>query len=352
MSARMKTDVTLSSKFLAVVLTSSSRTESRSQGGRVAVHLSGRTVRCRRLFFVLPFFGGIATVHFPMKLPLRSVAAVLVLGATSCPLGARTPEIPDWAWPGSATHQQVPPPADFHRPTQNFATPLGVFEGQSDIGGPLLPGGASYDDATQRYAIHSASYNIWYTRDEFRYLWKRMSGDVSLAADITFPNPDGYGDRKAVLVIRQDLDDDAKDELAGKICKALSVHAQIEEEIFYPAAREAVSSDDEDLLDEAEVEHGSITDLVTAVEEHEDDALFDAQIKVMSEWVKHHVKEEETELFPKLLKTDMDMKEIGAAMATRKEELMEEYDAETEAGDDDEDAGDGDAAEEEDEDDK
>jgi hemerythrin superfamily protein len=149
-----------------------------------------------------------------------------------------------------------------------------------------------------------------------------------------------------------DLDDDAKDELAGKICKALSVHAQIEEEIFYPAAREAVSSDDEDLLDEAEVEHGSITDLVTAVEEHEDDALFDAQIKVMSEWVKHHVKEEETELFPKLLKTDMDMKEIGAAMATRKEELMEEYDAETEAGDDDEDAGDGDAAEEEDEDDK
>jgi hypothetical protein len=146
-----------------------------------------------------------------MKLPLRSVAAVLVLGATSCLLGARTPEIPDWAWPGSATHQQVPPPADFHRPTQNFATPLGVFEGQSDIGGPLLPGGASYDDATQRYTIQSASYNIWYTRDEFHYLWKRMSGDVSLAADITFPNPDGYGDRKAVLVIRQDLDDDAKE---------------------------------------------------------------------------------------------------------------------------------------------
>ena len=122
------------------------------------------------------------------------------------------------------------------------------------------------------------------------------------------------------------LDDDARDDLAGKICKALSVHAQIEEEIFYPAARDAVNSDDEDLLDEAEVEHGSIADLVTAVEEHEDDALFDAQIKVMSEWVKHHVKEEETQMFPKLLKTDMDMKEIGAALAARKEELMEEYD--------------------------
>ncbi|MDQ7247769.1 hemerythrin domain-containing protein [Dongia sedimenti] len=149
-----------------------------------------------------------------------------------------------------------------------------------------------------------------------------------------------------------DLDDDAKDELAGKICQALSVHAQIEEEIFYPAAREAVSSDDEDLLDEAEVEHGSITDLVTAVEEHEDDALFDAQIKVMSEWVKHHVKEEETELFPKLLKTDMDMKELGAAMAARKEELMEEYDAASDDDEADEDAGDEKAADEEDEDEK
>ncbi len=133
-----------------------------------------------------------------------------------------------------------------------------------------------------------------------------------------------------------DLDDDEKDELAEKICRALSVHAQIEEEIFYPAARDAVSSDDEDLLDEAEVEHGSITDLVTAVEEHEDDALFDAQIKVMSEWVKHHVKEEETQMFPKLLKTDMDMKELGAAMAARKQELIEEYDAESEEDESDE----------------
>jgi hemerythrin superfamily protein len=139
-----------------------------------------------------------------------------------------------------------------------------------------------------------------------------------------------------------DLADDAKDNLAANICKALSIHAQIEEEIFYPAAREAVSSDDEDLLDEAEVEHGSIKDLVAAIEGHEDDALFDAQVKVMSEWVKHHVKEEETELFPKLSKTDMDMKEIGAALAARKEALMEEYDT----------ADEGDEADDEDEDDK
>ena len=80
---------------------------------------------------------------------------------------------------------------------------------------PLLPGSASYDAGTKQYTINSASYNIWYNRDEFRYLWKKMSGDVSLAADITFPNTNGYGDRKAVLVIRQDLDDDSKEAMTA-----------------------------------------------------------------------------------------------------------------------------------------
>jgi len=120
------------------------------------------------------------------------------------------PVAPEWAQPGSATHAQVAPPADFHRPSRNFETPIGVFDGQSDIGGALVPGSGSYDAATGKYTIDSAGYNVWYTRDEFRYLWKRMSGDVSLAADIAFPDPKGYGDRKAVLMIRQSLDDDAK----------------------------------------------------------------------------------------------------------------------------------------------
>ena len=120
------------------------------------------------------------------------------------------PVVPDWAQPGSATHRQVAPPEDFHRASTNFDVPLGIFEGQSDIGSALVPGSASYDAATGRYTINSAGYNVWYTRDEFRYLWKKMSGDVSLAADISFPDPKGYGDRKAVLVIRQDLEDDSK----------------------------------------------------------------------------------------------------------------------------------------------
>jgi hypothetical protein len=105
----------------------------------------------------------------------------------------------------------VAPPTDFHRPGKNFDTPIGLFEGQSDIGGALLPGSASYADGTKQYTINSAGYNVWYMRDEFRFLWKKMSGDVSLAADITFPDTNGYGDRKAVLIIRQDLDDDSKE---------------------------------------------------------------------------------------------------------------------------------------------
>src|SRR5580704_782005 len=123
------------------------------------------------------------------------------------------PAVPAWAYPGSPGHPQVAPPADFHRASANFETPIGVFTGQSDVGSAVVPGSASYDAGTKQYTINSAGYNVWYTRDEFRYLWKKMSGDVSLAADISFPDPNGYGDRKAVLIIRQSLDDDSKEVL-------------------------------------------------------------------------------------------------------------------------------------------
>jgi hypothetical protein len=117
--------------------------------------------------------------------------------------------------PGSANHRQVAPPADFHRPSTNFAVPIGVFDGQSDIGSAVVPGSASYEATAKKYTINSAGYNVWYTRDEFRYLWKKMSGDVSLAADISFPDPAGYGDRKALIVIRQDLEDDSKEAITA-----------------------------------------------------------------------------------------------------------------------------------------
>jgi hypothetical protein len=158
-----------------------------------------------------------------MKLACRLSLLALILciaphllraQATNAP-AAPAPAVPAWAQPGSATHVQLAPPADFHRPSRNFATPIGRFEGQSDIGSAVVPGSASYDANTKQYTINSAGYNIWYMRDECRYLWKKMSGDVSLAADITFPDPKGYGDRKAVLIIRQDLDDDSREALVA-----------------------------------------------------------------------------------------------------------------------------------------
>ncbi len=148
--------------------------------------------------------------------------ALLLLMACSAPClllaqaAPAAPAVPDWAQPGSSTHVQVPPPADFHRPSRTSETPIGIFQGQSDIGAAVVPGSSSYDSATGQYTITSAGYNIWYSRDEFRFLWKKMSGDVSLAADVTFPNPAGYGDRKAVLVIRQSLDDDSKEAMIGE----------------------------------------------------------------------------------------------------------------------------------------
>jgi hypothetical protein len=117
------------------------------------------------------------------------------------------PGTPDWAIPGSATHKQVAPPADFHRETLTLPEPLNGFT-VSEIGAPLVRGSSSFANGT--YTVSSAGYNVWYTRDEFRYLWRPMKGDVSLAADIAFPDPSGYGDRKAVLVIRQELADDSR----------------------------------------------------------------------------------------------------------------------------------------------
>lgn len=158
------------------------------------------------------------------KCAIRVLPAILALCATpglllaqaSGAQPASTPEVPDWALPSSPTHVQVPPPVGFHRPSVNFDTAIGVFDGQSDIGGALVPGAASYNAATGQYTINSAGYNIWYQRDEFRYLWKKLSGDVSLAADISFPNPNGFGDRKVVLIFRQNLDDDSKEAMLGE----------------------------------------------------------------------------------------------------------------------------------------
>jgi hypothetical protein len=129
----------------------------------------------------------------------------------------------------------------------------------------------------------------------------------------------------------EDLEeDDEKEELAKKICLALKVHTQIEEEIFYPQARKA--TEDEDLLDEAKVEHEGATRLIEEIEEmHAGDDLYDAKVKVLGEMIKHHVKEEREELFPEVEQSDMDLESVGKELAKRKQELMAELGAEAEA---------------------
>jgi hemerythrin superfamily protein len=117
-------------------------------------------------------------------------------------------------------------------------------------------------------------------------------------------------------------DDDAKGEIAAQICQMLTVHAQIEEELLYPAAREALEEDDVKLVDEAAVEHASVKDLVSQIEAADPTAeLFDAKVKVLGEYVTHHVKEEEGELFPKLEDTELDLEALGTELAQRKAEL-------------------------------
>ena len=112
-----------------------------------------------------------------------------------------------------------------------------------------------------------------------------------------------------------------KKALVAEICTALSVHAQVEEEIFYPAVKAALK--DKLLVPEATVEHASVKDLITQLEGVEPDGeMYDAKVKVLSEYVKHHVKEEQTEMFPKAKASSLDMLDLGARMAARKNELL------------------------------
>ena len=112
-----------------------------------------------------------------------------------------------------------------------------------------------------------------------------------------------------------------KKELVTQICKELTVHAQVEEEIFYPAVKAALK--DHELIPEANVEHATLKDLIAQVEGLEPNGeMYDAKIKVMSEYVKHHVKEEQNEMFPKARATSLDMVELGEQITARKQALM------------------------------
>jgi iron-sulfur cluster repair protein YtfE (RIC family) len=127
-----------------------------------------------------------------------------------------------------------------------------------------------------------------------------------------FEQYEGLGERALVT----------KKKLATQICTELTIHATVEEEIFYPAVRAAGAKEQDELIDEATVEHASAKDLIAQIMEMDaGEDLFDAKVKVLSELIEHHVKEEEEEMFPKARKDGLDLAALGQQMAERKAEL-------------------------------
>lgn len=115
----------------------------------------------------------------------------------------------------------------------------------------------------------------------------------------------------------------SKRDIVKKACDMLTIHAQIEEEIFYPALRKAL--DEDDLLDEALVEHNSAKQMIAELESmRSNEKLYDAKFTVLGEYVRHHVREEEEELFPKARKAKVDFEELGERLQLRKQELEQE----------------------------
>lgn len=96
-----------------------------------------------------------------------------------------------------------------HSRAQDATASLGFFEAHGDIGTVLHPGSVRYDSSAQTYTVTGSGENMWFSSDAFQFVWKKASGDVSLAADIAFQGSGGNPHRKAVLMIRQSLDADS-----------------------------------------------------------------------------------------------------------------------------------------------
>ena len=130
----------------------------------------------------------------------------------------------------------------------------------------------------------------------------------------------------------KDGDEDTRREIATRICAELTAHARLEEEVFYPWLRENLEEEDMEMLEEAYVEHAGAKDLIAQIEAAtEIDATFDAKVKVLGEYIKHHVKEEEEEIFPEVRGEKEELDELGQEMHGRKAEIMDELGLEADA---------------------
>jgi hemerythrin superfamily protein len=129
---------------------------------------------------------------------------------------------------------------------------------------------------------------------------------------------------QAFTEIRDDGSDGEKYDIVEKICDALTIHTELEEDIFYPAVRAVIR--DADLMDEALVEHAVAKDLILQLQDMDPgDDLYDAKVAVLARQLARHLEDEETEMLPRVRKTKLDTGELGARMLQRKLELMEEF---------------------------
>jgi len=132
---------------------------------------------------------------------------------------------------------------------------------------------------------------------------------------------------KAFQKAEKEDDLEAMEDVITTACAELDVHSKLEKELFYPAVREQADEELRDLLAEADVEHESVDALVHKLSEVKlDDEMYKASFTVLMEYVKHHVKEEEKEMFPKVRKLKrLDLDALGERMRARQEELMGDY---------------------------
>jgi len=120
-------------------------------------------------------------------------------------------------------------------------------------------------------------------------------------------------------------DQQQQEQLATQICNELTVHTQIEEQVFYPAAREALDEEEAALVDEASVEHQVAKDLIEKIKQSRPhDEEYCALVTVLGEYVNHHIQEEQKELFPAVKKTEIDFEALAEEMQQKKQELMSE----------------------------
>ena len=130
-------------------------------------------------------------------------------------------------------------------------------------------------------------------------------------------------DHQKVTELLEEFRAARKQDLAAQICSELTIHAQIEEQIFYPAVKKALK--DSEMVPEALVEHAGVKKLIQEIQSSDQNGeMFEARVKVLSELVKHHVREEQNEFFPAVRKTKLDLVELGNELQMLKQSLTEQ----------------------------